>query len=98
MGAFKGWHRAPARARTARPPFTLVLGADGPQLAYEILGSAGVGPIETLDLSVAAAPRRDIPSPHDPSATYLATASDAITGAPVHDADGPSAATTEVPA
>ena len=89
---------AAARARTMSKPFTLVVGADDPQLAYEILESAGVGPIETLDLSVAAAPRRDIPSPHDPSATYLATASDAITGAPVHDADGPSAATTEVPA
>ena len=89
---------AAARARTMSKPFTLVVGADDPQLAYETLERAGVGPPPPPDPPAAAAPRRDIPSPHDPSATYLATASDAITGAPVHDADGPSTATTEVPA
>ena len=76
---------ASARARAASRPFTLIVGAADAEAAREILASAGVGPVQTLDLADPGAAGRDIPRPHDPSAAAA-------------DSSSVSPDTTEVPA
>ena len=55
--------------------------------------------VGTLDLSLPAAPRRDIPRPHDPSAAHATAAtSGASTVSTASSGSTATAATTEVPA